>query len=196
MDRQFLDQLKARISLLSYLEQHDWEPARRTHPRQVVGLCPLHSETQPSFFIHTDKNLFYCHGCGQGGDIIRLAQLLHGLSFPATLTHLCEWLGRPELIAAASAFYQSQLPRYPEAVQYLESRGIRDRETIRSLGIGYAPGACLRAHLTQRGYGVAQLLQAGLMDERGRDSFWRRVVFPVAGRYTAEASILTAGIGS
>ena len=51
--------------------------------REFVGLCPLHPETRPSFYVNARKNLFYCHGCGQGGDLIRFVELSLHLSFPS-----------------------------------------------------------------------------------------------------------------
>ena len=61
---------KPRIPLLDYLRQHSWIgwPAGRG---EYVGLCPLHEETRPSFYVNTRKNVFYCHGCGEGGDLLR-----------------------------------------------------------------------------------------------------------------------------
>jgi DNA primase len=65
-----LEYLKQRIPLLDYLQQRNWT-ARRVgaHP-EFVGLCPLHPDTRPSFYVNASKNLFYCHGCGRGGDLI------------------------------------------------------------------------------------------------------------------------------
>ena len=45
-------------------------------PWEYVGLCPLHEESRPSFYVNTRKDVFYCHGCGQGGDLIRFVQFL------------------------------------------------------------------------------------------------------------------------
>ena len=70
-----LERLKQRVSLLEYLQRHNWKPCRTGSRQEFVGLCPLHQETRPSFYVNASKNLFYCHGCGQGGDLIRFVQL-------------------------------------------------------------------------------------------------------------------------
>jgi DNA primase len=178
MDRLWLEEWKRRIPLLDYLQSQNWRPCRRSSGGQVGGLCPLHLETRPSFWIHPGKNLFYCHGCGVGGDIIRLVERWHHLSFPDALAHLRAWLGSPDLLSETAAFYRAQLPHYPQATAYLEARGIHDPDTIAELGIGYAPGACLRAHLRQHGFAAGPMHAAGLIDARGRDSWFRRIVFP------------------
>ena len=82
-----VETLKRRLPLLEYLRQHNWKgrPAGRS---EYVGLCPLHKETRPSFYVNTRKNVFYCHGCGQGGDLIRFVQLSRRLSFRQSLAYL------------------------------------------------------------------------------------------------------------
>jgi DNA primase len=67
--------LKQQIPLLDYLVSQTWRPARRLARGRLMGLCPLHSECQPSFLVDPGKNLFYCYGCGSGGDVIRLVEL-------------------------------------------------------------------------------------------------------------------------
>ena len=67
-----LERLKQRIPLLEYLQRHNWKPCRAGSRQEFVGLCPLHQETHPSFYVNAAKNVFYCHGCGRGGDLIRL----------------------------------------------------------------------------------------------------------------------------
>ena len=178
MDRHHLDELKTRIGLVDYLSRYHWQPCRRMAGGQVCGLCPLHTETKPSFWIHTRKNCFYCHGCGRGGDLIRLVELYHGLAFPAAVAHLRRLTAATNLLQDAMVFYRQQLHRRPEALAYLAQRGLHDPATLASLGVGYAPGACLVAHLRHLGYASDQLRQAGLSNAQGRDALYRRIVFP------------------
>ena len=75
-------------------------------------------------------------------------------------------------------FYQGQLPRHSEALRYLEQRGVHDPALIQELRIGYAPGDNLRQHLMAQGYSLKLLQHIGLVNSRGHDAFYRRVVFP------------------
>ena len=120
-----------RISLLEYLAQHGWKPVRDNGTEEVAGLCPLHDETHPSFYVNRRKQVFYCHGCGRGGGLARLIHLLGDLPEPA-----------PEhLLEHTYAFYQRQLERCGDGPAYLAERGIQDRAVIERMRIGYAPGA-------------------------------------------------------
>lgn len=178
---QDLEILKQRLPLLDYLLRRNWKARRVGTRAEFVGLCPLHPETQPSFYVNSCKNLFYCHGCGRGGDLIRFIELSQGLSFRQSIAYL-----QPQVWAAdgntilekTAAFYQLQLHRHPEAVAYLQQRGLRDAAVIEELGIGYAPGGKLRHHLATQGYALDQLLDIGLINQHGGDTFCRRVIFP------------------
>jgi DNA primase len=98
MSRQALDELKQQISLLDYLQSQDWRPARTLSRGRLMGLCPLHEDHKPSFLVEPLKNLFYCYGCGHGGDVIRFAELYHQVKFPQALTLLRQWLGLPPIL--------------------------------------------------------------------------------------------------
>jgi DNA primase len=176
-----LEQLKQRLPLLDYLRQQNWTGRPAGQGPEFVGLCPLHPESRPSFYVNARKNLFYCHGCGQGGDLIRFVELSQHLSFRQSLTYLEQQsaLANPDaVLGEASAFYQQQLDHYPEAQRYLEQRGVRDPVLIRELQIGYAPGGSLRRHLLAQGCSLDLLRHTGLVNPQGHDALYQRIVFP------------------
>jgi DNA primase len=179
--REDLEQLKRRIPLLQYLQRRRWTGNRVGAREEFVGLCPLRRETRPSFYVNVRKNLFYCHGCQRGGDLIRFVELSEHLSFRDSVA--C--LQRDIAVAAASdlldrtvAFFQVQLHRHAEAAAYLQHRGLQDPALIAELGLGYAPGGNLRRHLADCGYSFDLLCRTGLINQQGRDAFCRRIIFP------------------
>jgi DNA primase len=176
-----LEQLKQRIPLLEYLQRRGWTGCRVAAREEFVGLCPLHPDNRPSFYVNARKNLFYCHGCNRGGDLIRFVELSENLSFRESLACLKPDIAlaeESELFARATAFFHAQLHRYSEAVEYLQNRGLRDPDLVEELGLGYAPGGNLRRHLADFGYSPDLLLRTGLINTQGRDAFCRRVIFP------------------
>jgi len=147
-----------------------------------VGLCPLHADHKPSFLVDPHKNLFYCYGCRRGGGVIRFAELYHQVRFTQAVALLHQWRGLPPLLHEAAGFYRMQLHRHAEAVAYLYHRGVRAPELIEHMRIRYAPGGCLRGWLSQLGYQLQTLRQAGLVTASGYDAYMHRVVFPLEGR--------------
>lgn len=174
--------LRRRFPLLAYLENQGWKPTAHSESGEVYGKCPLHHDSRPSFYVNWRKEVFYCHGCGHGGDVIRLVELLHGVDFRAALATL-GWQepssGR-RIWRDACDFYRHQLRSSVDAECYLESRGICDPEIVERLGIGYAPGSCLRAYLQGFGYTRADMVSSGLIDVQGRDRLWWAITFPIA----------------
>jgi DNA primase catalytic core len=177
-----VEKLRQRLPLLDYLRQQHWVARPAGRGSEFVGRCPLHPETRPSFYVNARKNLFYCHGCGQGGDLIRFVELSRHLSFRQSLTYLEQQSVPPTDPAAvleqAAIFYQQQLVHFAEAWRYLAQRGLRDPDLIKELRIGYAPGGNLRRHLTAQGYSCDLLRRLGLLNPQGCDAFYRRIIFP------------------
>jgi CHC2-type zinc finger protein/DNA primase-like protein len=176
-----LARIKQQIPLRAYLQRRNWAGCRIGSRDEFVGLCPLHHDSRPSFYVNDRKNLFYCHGCQQGGDLIRFVELSEHLPFRESVACLKQDLMRAadsELLARTVAFYQLQLHHCSEAACYLRRRGLHDPNLIVELGLGYAPGGNLRRHLTDFGYSFDVLLRTGLINYQGRDAFCRRVIFP------------------
>lgn len=161
------------ISLLDYLAQRGWKKLG-DHGEEVLGLCPLHRESVPSFYVNRRKQVFYCHGCDRGGGLARLIQLLEGRPVPGEAFFTPE-----QLLEQTYHFYQRQLARSETARAYLAERGIHDPEVIERMRIGYAPGACLRGYLTRRGHSRHAMLIRGLVDFGGRDCIFRCLTFPL-----------------
>lgn len=179
MNRGAIDGLKQQIPLLDYLRAQGWRPTRRIRGGRFMGLCPLHADHNPSFLADPCRNLFYCYGCERGGDVIRFAELYHQVKFPQAVAMLRQWRGLNPLLEEVSNFYRIQLSRHREAASYLEQRGLHTAEVIERMRIGYAPGGCLRAWMSQMGYAIEALQQAGLVHANGHDTYAHRIVFPL-----------------
>jgi DNA primase len=168
--------------------------------RRYQGLCPLHKEKTPSFSVDPVQGLFYCFGCGAGGDAIKLHMLATGDDFPAAIEALAQRYaiplpsravragGAPErdlegALAAAARFFADQLRRSATAQSYLAGRRV-SAELVERFGLGYAPDGWqgLTNALAPR-VALADLEAAGLVGrmEEGRpyDRFRHRLMFPI-----------------
>ena len=168
--------------------------------RRYQGLCPLHKEKTPSFSVDPVQGLFYCFGCGAGGDAIKLHMLATGDDFPAAIEALAQRYaiplpsravragGAPErdlegALAAATRFFADQLRRSATAQGYLAGRRV-SAELVERFGLGYAPDGWqgLTNALSPR-VALADLEAAGLVgrndDGRPYDRFRHRLMFPI-----------------
>jgi len=178
--------------------------------KDFSGLCPFHQEKTPSFTVSPIKQIFYCFGCGKGGDIFNFVMEMERCEFPDALRLVAEKCGisipkpKPsspaersqgsarttlvEMHREAQTFFVNQLQGTAEgklARAYLEDRGM-DKATIDRFGIGYAPsgGDLLVRHLKGK-YAEKLLAESGLVsrEQNGTrlfDRFRRRITFPIA----------------
>ncbi len=166
--------------------------------REMAGLCPLHKEKTPSFSVDPVKGIFYCFGCGRGGDAIKLHMLLTGDEFPEAIESLAQRYGIPlptakgtpvdrrreSVLAAAEEWFRERLAASAFARDYLEERGM-PAALVAEHRLGYAPDGWqnLLDALGSR-FPVDLLGKAGLVgvsDQGGRryDRFRNRLIFPI-----------------
>lgn len=199
-----VEQIRQTASLLEIASQYTTLHKRGS---KYVGLCPFHSERDPSFTLDPDKQLYHCFGCGAGGDVFALVMEKEGLNFPEAVKHLAERyrIPLPQKGAGAAraqkteeriykvnedalAFFRRNLHATEEgkkALAYLRKRGLSE-ETIEKLRLGYAPVSwtALTEAFQARGVPPELLLKAGLVvpgrkKEGWFDRFRGRVMFPI-----------------
>lgn len=175
---------------------------RRSGGGSMVGLCPFHDEKTPSFQVTPARGLYYCFGCGEGGDVISFMEKISNLTFVEAVQQLADRYGvvlritddgqtgpsgpsRVRILEANQAaheFFQEQLTSAEGIIgrQFLAGRGF-DRAAAEHFEIGYAPtdGRALRRHLSGRGFKDDELVRAGLIREAGYDFFQGRVIWPI-----------------
>lgn len=171
------------------------------------GCCPFHGEKTPSFAVNPGKNMFYCFGCHEGGDIFKFIMKIEGCGFMDAMKLLAGRYGIPvpekqrtaaeieqekqreriyQTNGTAAKFFQACLLKTAygqSALAYLAGRGIT-KEIIDSFSIGYAVNSfgALVTSLGKRGYGAQELEAAGLA-AKGKsgfyDKFRNRVMIPI-----------------
>ena len=178
--------------------------------KDFSGLCPFHQEKTPSFTVSPLKQIFYCFGCGKGGDVYNFVMDMEKGEFPEAVKLVAEKCGIPiprpkerspeerkenqqravlvEMHREAQTFFVKQLQGTLEgkaARAYLEDRGL-DKDAVARFGIGYAPsgGDDLLRHLRSK-YNEKLLVESGLISREqqgGRlfDRFRRRITFPIS----------------
>jgi DNA primase len=171
--------------------------------KSYKGLCPFHREKTPSFHVDRDKGLFYCFGCGTGGDVFKFLTLTERFTFPEAVEHVASRVGielprrktrnsrendKDDLLEAiddaSEAFHQAL--GFPDnaAAKYLHERGVA-RDIITKYGFGYAPDSWdyILRRLAGK-HGEQKLEKAGLITPRKEktgfyDRFRNRLIIPI-----------------
>ena len=171
------------------------------------GLCPFHNEKSPSFSVSGQKQMYYCFGCGAGGNVFTFLMEYENYSFQDAVKVLAQRAGvqlpqeeetpqqkkeaslRQRLLdihklAARYFYYQLTQPQGRQAMEYLSGRKLT-HDTIVKFGLGYSNKFRddLYRYLRSQGYDDYILKESGLitLDEKhgGSDKFWNRVMFPI-----------------
>jgi DNA primase len=172
--------------------------------KSYKGLCPFHREKTPSFHVDRGKGLFYCFGCGAGGDVFKFLALTERFTFPEAVEHVAARVGIElprrrkasqresdkddllELLDEASEAFHQALLHFGDnpAQRYLQKRGVPD-EIVKKYGFGYAPDSWdyLLRRLGQK-HGEQKLEKAGLITPRKEksgfyDRFRNRLIIPI-----------------
>ena len=171
------------------------------------GLCPFHNEKSPSFSVSPGKQMYYCFGCGAGGNVLTFVMAYENYTFQEALQSRADRAGvtlpkmeyskeareqaefRARLLevnklAANYFYYQMKQPQGKIAYEYFHDKRKLTDETMLRFGLGYSNKTSddLYRFLKEKGYDDAFLSQTGLVtiEERGgRDKFWNRVMFPI-----------------
>lgn len=216
MDSSSVEQIKALNDIVEVISNY---VTLRKAGKNLVGLCPFHSEKTGSFSVSPERQFFHCFGCGTGGDVINFIMRMERLPFVEAVTFLASRAGitlraadgfredgpsgeREELLDLAkfaedmfsSWLWDNSIGR--EAREYLDARGVQEG-VARRLGLGYAPPGWdrLADALGERGVSAPKAVKAGLLIEnsqgrRAYDRFRNRLVFPIK-----ELSGRTVGFG-
>ena len=198
----FLQELKSRCSITDIVSGY---VNLKRRGRNLVGLCPFHSEKTPSFNLYPENGSFYCFGCGVGGDVITFVMKIENLDYIEAVKFLAQRAGlempensyddgmakmRTRILEAnreAARYYYKQLyePQGRHGLEYFHSRGLSDN-TIKRFGLGYSPKSrfALCDYLRKLGFTDTEIVSANLAfkSSDGRrivDRFADRVMFPI-----------------
>jgi len=198
-----IEEIRRRIDIVDLVSEY---VSLRKQGNSYVGRCPFHDDRNPSFHVTPENGLFYCFGCGAGGDVFSFVMRIAHLDFPQAVERLAQRAGVDlvregmsssqrgkldrlnrlrEINREAALFYYRCLRAAPgePSRRYLAGRRIT-RESQRKFALGYAPkNNALLSHLIRLGVTREEMLAAGLVIRRDDgsfvDRFRDRVMFPI-----------------
>lgn len=203
-EEDFVEEVRQRSDIVDVISSY--VNLKRTGSN-YVGLCPFHNEKTASFSVSPGKQMYYCFGCGAGGNVFTFLMEYENLTFVEVLEQLAEKAGLElphqsdsaadrrhrdlrdavlEVNKLAANYYFSRLKseKGKTGYDYLMGRSLKP-ETIVKFGLGYAD-ANLYRYVKSKGYTDAVLKETGLFtydEKKGPyDKFWNRVMFPILDR--------------
>lgn len=221
-DREFVERVRHLVDLVEVVSER---VSLRKQGSNLVGLCPFHDERTPSFTVSPERQLYYCFGCGAGGDVFSFMMNIEGLDFTQSLESLARRAGvempardsadprareKQAVLAAldmASRYFRAVLEKTRfgrEVRSYLAKRGV-EGELIQRFELGCALPTWdgLGKALAAKGIKQEEMLAAGLIAPSSRggyyDRFRGRLMFPIwdsQGRVVAFGGRLMEGEGA
>lgn len=200
------DEIKSKLDIVELIGEYlELKPAGMNGFR---ALCPFHGEKSPSFHVSSDRQIFHCFGCGEGGDVFTFVQKMEGMDFPEVLIHLGKKTGvevkrfsttegniKQRLMVIhelATSFYKKVLSDSSiaqSAREYLSNRGI-DQSIIEKFELGFATDDWSRLSdvLLKKGFSESELVQSGLsLHKRSGsgviDRFRNRIMIPLRDQH-------------
>lgn len=201
-----IEQIRVRADIVEVISEH---VSLTKKGKNYLGKCPFHSEKTPSFSVNQDKQMYYCFGCGAGGDLINFVMNKENLNFPEAVEKIAkrynielpreglsseqkEQIKKKQRIIDANdlaAKYFNYLIKQPagrQASEYLDSRNITDIKLIDKLQLGFAPNSWdnFIKLAYSRGFTQEELVEAGLVVKREKgegvyDRFRNRLMFTI-----------------
>ena len=200
-----IETIRERTDIVSLISEYT-TLTKKGH--SYTGLCPFHNEKTPSFSVSADKQMYYCFGCGAGGNTFTFLMQKENMTFPEAIRYLAE---RENIELEDSSLSQEEIERnqkkltlleinkeaakffyfilredkYQEILKYLLKRGL-SAETMKQFGLGYSPSEynSLYKYLRNKGYNDNLLMESGLFVKSQNkgffyDRFASRVIFPI-----------------
>ena len=204
VDKSKIEEIKNRVDIVDLVSEY---LTLKKAGRNFTGLCPFHQEKTPSFSVNRDKQIFYCFGCGEGGNVITFLMKIADKTFPEAIEYLAEKTGviLPPMssgkegrqkdslkegiinlnLKAAQLFIRNLSSVAGTAARkYLQNRGIAE-EIIKQFRLGYVPDTwrSLTDYIENNGFSMKLAEQAGLVIAGKEGSFYDRfrgrLIFPI-----------------
>jgi DNA primase len=187
-----LEEIKEKLDIVEFVKNYVELKKVGSYYR---GLCPFHSEKNPSFYVSPQRQIFKCFGCGRGGDVVTFYMMIENLDFKTAIKRLGELVGVDikteekkedkhikkilEINKIALNFFKKNLQKNKDALDYLKKRGVSEK-FIDYFDLGYANiGNELRDYLFKLNYSLDDLKNAGLINDKKEDKFQNRIIFPL-----------------
>ncbi|NJL83527.1 MAG: DNA primase [Chloroflexaceae bacterium] len=186
-----IEEVRDRVDIVEIISE---QVVLKKRGKDYLGLCPFHTEKSPSFSVSPSKQLYYCFGCGAGGNAFKFLMETGQRSFSEVVLDLARRYQVPlktlapqqrqelqqqltlreqlyEILAIANSFFQHALrqPLGEKALNYLKDKRLLREETIQQFGLGYAPAGwetLYRYLIEQKRYPLTLVEQGGLIRQR------------------------------